>query len=76
MLTKLLADAQKIAGDLPTLQAAVAAIQADLADPAAVNLAKLATDAAALDEISGTVAMDVESLTADIGELPATKGGE
>ena len=74
MLTKLLKDVTQLGVDIPLLQTAITAIEADTADPAAIDVDKLATDANALQVAAAAVALDVQAVSADLSVLPAAEG--
>lgn len=70
MLVQLATDIQALANDVPAMQAAAAAIAADLANPAAVNLQTLATDAAILQTAAEALATDATKVAADLSAMP------
>lgn len=72
MLQTLLDDLQKLTADVPPLQAAVIALQNDLANPAALNLPQLETDAENAAVLLAQVQSDVTAVTLDLGTLPQT----
>ena len=74
MLSKLLTDVTQLGVDIPLLQTAITAIEADTADPHDIDDDKLATDANALQVAAAAVALDVQAVTADLSVLPAAEG--
>ena len=75
MLTELIADAQATASAAPAVVDAAAAVTADLAQPSAVDLAKLSTDSATLSAAATTLATSATALAADLALLPQAKLG-
>lgn len=70
MLTKLIADSKALSDALPGFQAAIDAVNNDLAGGGKVDTKQLATDAQALSETATAFEMDLEALQSDLTTLP------
>ena len=73
MLTQLLTDAQALAAALPPMQTAIAAVQADIAEPDDVDVEKLEADAATLSTSVAAVETSITAVQADLASLPQAK---
>jgi len=73
MLAKLLQDCDTLTNSLPILQQLIDAVTADMANPAAIDVSKLASDASALTTAAAAVKDAISAVAADLDQLPQAK---